>query len=327
MNLFDSLQQQDGQWPDVIRQLLPRTHAVDRDALRIWFGLWPLPWHALAQNPASRPQFEKFYQVNGAYRLLDQVDTSHEFLYGHRYWAVVKAAIGTARGGTDLRETVEAVAQASQAPAEFSLAMAAIGLMTLRQTGWDGWESPANAEAAKAVTNRVTARGHPADQVLRSRASDFAPSLGERLRGKRSTPRVICEEQTADGWFPLIPSQHITTAAELDKRPHHLRDPRCYEGMGIIPVDCRSGACGTCWVGVLGGQEKLSEITPFERQRMDYFGYFDAPGLDTESSRPLLRLACQAQAFGSVSIVIPPWNAVWGRSRRERAGEDATITL
>ncbi len=323
MNLFDFLEQQDDQWPAVISQLLPRVHTVDRDALRIWFGVWPLPWHALAHNPASRPQFEKYYQVNGNYRLINQVDTSHRFLYGHRYWGPVKSAIGAASGEQHLMATVEQIALASKAPLEFGLGMAAIGLMTLRQVGWEAWGTPPDS----AVTNAVTAHRHSPEAVLRARASDYSPSLAERLRGKRSTPRVVCDEQAADGWFPLIPSQHITTAAELDKRPHHLSDPRCYEGMGIIPVDCRSGACGTCWVGILGGQENLSEITPFERQRMDYFGYFDAPGLDSGSSRPLLRLACQAQAFGSVSMVIPPWNAVWGKSRRERAGQDATITL
>jgi uncharacterized 2Fe-2S/4Fe-4S cluster protein (DUF4445 family) len=29
--------------------------------------------------------------------------------------------------------------------------------------------------------------------------------------------------------------------------------------------------------------------------------------------KPILRLACQARAHGAVSIVIPPWNGVFGK--------------
>src|SRR6266511_440255 len=43
-------------------------------------------------------------------------------------------------------------------------------------------------------------------------------------------------------------------------RSHNWRelDPRRIEGP--IPVECRSASCGTCWVGVLGGAEKLSDV-------------------------------------------------------------------
>jgi hypothetical protein len=32
----------------------------------------------------------------------------------------------------------------------------------------------------------------------------------------------------------------------------------------------------------------------------------------------LIRLACQAQALGAVSIVIPPWNGVFGKYLKKR---------
>ena len=35
--------------------------------------------------------------------------------------------------------------------------------------------------------------------------------------------------------------------------------------------------------------------------------------IDTSESKPLIRLACQAQTHGAVSIVIPPWNGVFGK--------------
>lgn len=40
---------------------------------------------------------------------------------------------------------------------------------------------------------------------------------------------------------------------------------------------------------------------------MKVFGY-----TDTQEPNPLVRLACQARAFGAVSIVIPPWNGMFG---------------
>jgi hypothetical protein len=45
-----------------------------------------------------------------------------------------------------------------------------------------------------------------------------------------------------------------------------------------------------------------------EGKKIKEFGY-----IDTTESKPLIRLACQAQAYGAVSIVIPPWNGVFGK--------------
>jgi hypothetical protein len=40
---------------------------------------------------------------------------------------------------------------------------------------------------------------------------------------------------------------------------------------------------------------------------MTVFGY-----LDSSEPKPIVRLACQARAFGAVSVVIPPWNGIFG---------------
>jgi hypothetical protein len=51
--------------------------------------------------------------------------------------------------------------------------------------------------------------------------------------------------------------------------------------------------------------------------------------IETDDPRPLIRLSCQAQATGAVSIVIPPWNGYFGKylkrqsGRREAAAADA----
>src|SRR5204863_5319528 len=98
----------------------------------------------------------------------------------------------------------------------------------------------------------------------------------------------------------------VATAAQADKREYRSRDARCTPGEGPIPVECRAASCGTCWVGVLEGAEKLSPVVDRdERRRMKVFGY-----PVTNEPKPLIRLACQAKAFGAVSIVIPPWNGM-----------------
>jgi len=54
--------------------------------------------------------------------------------------------------------------------------------------------------------------------------------------------------------------------------------------------------------------DKLSPVVERdEGRRMSVFGY-----LETNAPKPVIRLACQARAFGAVSIVIPPWNGVFG---------------
>jgi uncharacterized 2Fe-2S/4Fe-4S cluster protein (DUF4445 family) len=73
-------------------------------------------------------------------------------------------------------------------------------------------------------------------------------------------------------------------------------------------VECTSASCGTCWVGVIAGEEKLSEVARRERRAVKVFGYDQ-----TEAAKPIIRLACQARAAGNITIVIPPWNAVFGK--------------
>jgi hypothetical protein len=93
--MFDAFlkQHDEAAWTRAVQSLLPEIHEVDRNATRIWFHFFPL---ALADAIAETPdqlQLERSLRLDGAYRLADQIDTSHWFLYGHRYWPQVKAAI------------------------------------------------------------------------------------------------------------------------------------------------------------------------------------------------------------------------------------------
>ncbi len=286
----------------IVDHVAAATHPVDQDALRIWFSLWP------EMLPALAPRAE-FYQLNGAY-LLDQVaDTSHGFLYGHRYWSAVKQAFAKLET-TSRWERIELSAQSSGVPLEFALAMAAIAQMTFEQCGPDFLGRPCPSPPPQ----------EPPAQFLKRRNNPGRKGLFGLFGAKDN--RITFDERREDGWFTILPTQEITTAAELDKRPYHQADARCYEGMGPIPVDCRSGSCGTCWVGVLAGNDNLDPVEDFERKRMEYFGYWDSGFIDSSVERPLLRLACQTRANGSATIVIPPWNGVFGRSRRERESRD-----
>jgi ferredoxin len=149
---------------------------------------------------------------------------------------------------------------------------------------------------------------------LKQRArDDWQGPLG-MLRGLAKRWTVTFDENEPDAAFPLINNQEIATAAQADKRDYRSRDIRCTPGEGPIPVECRAASCGTCWVGVLGGAEKLSPVVERdEARRMRVFGY-----LDTDDPQPVVRLACQARARGAVSIVIPPWNGVFGKITNRR---------
>jgi ferredoxin len=253
---------------------------------------------------------ESFFQMKGQWRLLGVEDTSHTFLYAHHWWGAAKKALQSALPPLDgsLEAALREVAQRVEAPVEHRITLAAVVLMTYRQCG----------EGFLARPVPVTPPRESAESVLSRRTPGRKGGWLSSLLGRAPEFRVCFDEAKAEASFPILASQEITTAAELDKRPYHLQDARCYEGMGPIPVDCRSGSCGTCWVGVLGGRENLEALGEFERKRMEYFGYWDAGFAEEAMEHPRIRLACQAKAFGPVSLVIPPWNGVFGVTRRTK---------
>ena len=159
------------------------------------------------------------------------------------------------------------------------------------------------------------------EEVLRERAKDEGQGLFGFLRTADRRWTVVWDENADDRRFKALDKQEVASGAAADKRPWHERDARCTVDEGPIPVQCRSASCGTCWVGVLGGAERLSETDWRERKMMPLFGY-----IETDEPRPLIRLSCQARAEGPVSVVIPPWNGYFGKylkRRKEGAGVEA----
>src|ERR1700752_805183 len=80
-------------WSATLTTLLRSIHEVDRNATQIWFAFYPLSlFQALEQSEDPETLAQRLL-LQGKYYLKDQIDSSHAFLYGHRYWPDVKAAI------------------------------------------------------------------------------------------------------------------------------------------------------------------------------------------------------------------------------------------
>jgi ferredoxin len=196
-----------------------------------------------------------------------------------------------------------AVAAERKVDESLVLGVAAVGLMTLQQVGLEEFRRT----PGEVLLDRRHARRSPAD-VLAERARDDSQGLFGFLRTTDRQWTVVWDENADDRRFKIVNEQELASGAANDRRPWHEVDERCTVDEGPIPVQCRSASCGTCWVGVLGGAEKLSEVAPRERKLMPNLGY-----IDTDEARPLIRLSCQARGTGAVSIVIPPWNGVYGK--------------
>jgi ferredoxin len=309
-------------WASALASIRGDIHGVDRDATWIWFQFFPLDLARAFERSNEPEPLRRQLLIQGRPHLKDQIDVSHSFLWGHRYWPRVKASVlhqaTTPRPPASLdlaaviRGVSREVASAAGVPEGLVLGISAVGLMTLQQAGLEAFRSTPGA----VNISGPMARSSP-DEIVRARARDDSQGVLGFLRGIRSEYTVVFDEADASARFRLVNSQHLATAAAADRRDHRSRDPRCHEGP--IPVQCRTASCGTCWVGVLGGAHKLSDVDALERRRIREFGY-----LDTDEPKPLIRLACMAQASGNVTIVIPPWNGVLGKFLRASADRGRT---
>ena len=314
MTPFESfLRQHDEEsWSATLTTLLRSMHEVDRNATQIWFSFYPLSLFQALEQSDDPHTLEQRLLMQGTYYLKDQIDSSHTFLYGHRYWPEVKSAVqqharAFADGDrTSLTDQILAVAKQVAAQAKIDdalvIGITAVAFMTIRQAGLAAFE----AAPGRMLIDKKHARKSAAD-VLRERAVDDSQGFLSFLRTVDKKWTVNYDENDDRAKYRLNHMQDLAWGA-ADDRSRNWRelDPRRIEGP--IPVECRSASCGTCWVGVLGGAEKLSDVAAREGKKIKEFGY-----LDTGEAKPLIRLACQAQAHGAVSIVIPPWNGVFGK--------------
>jgi ferredoxin len=302
-------------WSATLATLLRSIHEVDRNATQIWFGFYPLSLFRALQQADDRDKLAQQLLLQGDYELKEQVDRSHKFLYGHRFWPRVKTAVEqhadsfnqTSR--TSLADQILAVAQsaAQQTKKDESLlvGITAVAFMTVQQAGLAAFKSAAGAIG---IDNKH-AKKSP-EQVLRERAKVDGQGLLGFLKTVNKQFTVTHDENDDKAKYKLNDGQDLAWGAANDRaRDWVALDPRRMEGP--IPVECRSASCGTCWIGVIGGADRLADVAVREGKKIKEFGY-----IDTAEPKPLIRLACQAQAQGAVSVVIPPWNGQFGKYLR-----------
>jgi len=312
----DFLKQHDEEsWSATLTTLLRSIHEVDRNATQIWFSFYPLSLFQALEQSNDRETLEQRLLLQGKFYLKDQIDSSHTFLYGHRYWPEVKNAVqkyARAFSHSDNRSLADQILSVAKEVAKVDpslvIGITAVAFMTIRQAGLAAFE----AAPGQMLIDKKHARKSPGD-VLRKRAVDDSQGFFSFLKTVDKKWTVTYDENDERAKYRLNQAQDLAWGA-ADDRTRNWReiDPRRVEGP--IPVECRSASCGTCWVGVLGGAEKLSDVAAREGKKIKEFGY-----IDTAEAKPLIRLACQAQAQGAVSIVIPPWNGVFGKYLKNRS--------
>jgi len=320
-------------WSATLVTLLRTIHEVDRNATQIWFAFYPLPLFRALQQSDDREKLAAKLLLQGDHELKDQVDSSHSFLYGHRFWPEVKEAVeqhaeqwhrlqsvsgessqtevyATSLAGQILAVAVN-VSKALKQDESLLVGITAVAFMTVQQAGLALFK----AAPGKTCIDRKHAKKSP-EQILRDRAKQDSQGLLGFLRTVNKQFTVTHDENDDQAKYRLNEGQDMAWGAANDRaRDWRAIDPRRMEGP--IPVECRSASCGTCWVGVLGGADKLADVAAREGKKIKEFGY-----IDTAEPKPLIRLACQAQAHGAVSVVIPPWNGQFGkylRALREEA--------
>lgn len=302
-------------WATTLTTLLGSIHEVDKNATQIWFAFYPLSLFKAFQEAGERNEAEELARqllIKGHYSLKDQIDSSHKFLYGHRYWPQVRSAVEALAvtfnptEGEKLSDQILRVAgdlsKANGFDHSLLVGITAVAFMTLQQSGLAAFKSAQGAM----LLDLKHAKQTP-EQILRGRAKDDSQGIFGFLKTVDKKWTVTFDETDEKASYKMNDDQDMAWGAS-DDRTRNWReiDPRRPEGP--IPVECRSASCGTCWVGILGGAEKLSDVAVREGKQIKEFGY-----IDTTEPKPLIRLACQAKTYGAVSIVIPPWNAVFGK--------------
>lgn len=308
-NLFHSFltTHDEKQWSRIVKNLLPLIHPVDQGAASIWFSFWPLKLSQSLQRAGDPDQAVKKLKLDGNYRLQAPMDSSVQFLFGSRYWSTIKKAVlehaessfrpENSPLETQICEIAGKVAACQRVMESLVLGITAVGVMMLQQVG-------VAVFAASVNRSPKVGQGPPVDELMKARNKGDGSGLFGFLHLSDRKYTVTFDENHPDCTFKAFRGQDLSMAAASDHRDYKSRDRRRIEGP--IPCECRSGACGYCWIGILHGKENVSEITKFEKKRLQYFGYASNE-MDSEK-HPLIRLACQSKCYGNVTIVIPPWN-------------------
>ena len=294
-------------WVKTLNLIHSEIHQIDRDATQIWFSFWPLKLAQLLDTEKNLENTFKKFQLDGNPKLKEQINESVKFLFGARFWVPVKKAVlAYSKENVDpkgirldqhILKLSRQIGNQLNIETKLLVGIVAIGLMILRQVGFS---------SLKDVEDQlidIESTESP-DKVLKNRRVNRG--LRSILGWKAKTHKVVFDEQNSGSFFEAADGQDLSMASNGDKRDFRSEDSR--KVAGPIPAQCRSGACGYCWIGVLAGQKNLSKVTDFEKSRLEYFGYKNLE--NSAKEHPVIRLACQSKCYGKVSITVPPWNGV-----------------
>lgn len=253
-------------WATAANTLAPEIHPVDIDATRLWLAFFPIDITAALAG------------AMGTWRLADHVDSSHTFLYGHRYWPQTKRAV-LAMAAEDswpgtLPEIITKVAdhasRTSSVDRDQLIGVAIAGLMTLRQCGFEKFGS---GNGAVQLPMNIEARS--IRQVLRRRRLQRSKGLFGFLRGSRNRFRITFDENSLKADFDLMAGDDI--AAKAPK--------------------------GVSLIGVLAGADRLSPVeAATEGKELQALG---CAGIRGASGAPIVRLAKHVRPQGDVTFVVP----------------------
>jgi ferredoxin len=297
------------EWDEAVNAILAGIHPVDQSATLIWLRFWPLRLCQALESSPDPQEAAKKLELDGRWDLRQQIDSSISFFYGARFWPSVKKAVldraiqpglkGEERLAEHFRQAARQAAAQGNAEESLTLGISAAAFMTLRQVGWEAFSETADNPSAGPLETRTPQKVLKTRQKKRSGLFDF-------LNGLARQHRVQWEERRPEAHFPAREGQDISAAAAGDDRDYSSVDPRRIEGP--IPAQCRSAACGYCWIGILEGRENIDPVSDFEQGRLHYFGYHPREG--QPEPHPLIRLACQSKCRGNLTLVVPPWNGV-----------------
>src|SRR5262249_45365317 len=156
--------------------LLRSIHEVDRNATQIWFAFYPLSLFNALKHSAEPQKLVQQLLIQGKYELKDQIDSSHTFLYGHRYWPEVKLAVqqhaqnysstNTASLSDQILNLANQTAASAKIESSLIVGLTAIAFMTIQQTDLNAFSTP-----GKMLLDKRSAR-KSVEQILRERAKD-----------------------------------------------------------------------------------------------------------------------------------------------------------
>src|SRR6266436_9847155 len=132
-------------WSATLVTLLRSIHEVDRNATQIWFAFYPLPLFRALSQSEDREKLAQQLLLQGNYELKDQIDSSHAFLFGHRFWPQIKRAVEQHADSfnqtlrASLADQILAVAHGVAQPAKqdesLLIGITAVAFMTVQQVG------------------------------------------------------------------------------------------------------------------------------------------------------------------------------------------------